>query len=72
MVRSKEKPNNHPIYSIETDIGSSIFSNDLCFEEDDQIVSKDQKIESVLEQHNKEDEGVWNMDFDGVVNKEGA
>jgi ribonuclease HI len=30
------------------------------------------KHKSVLEQENKEDEGVWNMDFDGAVNKEGA
>jgi hypothetical protein len=49
MVNSKEKPNNHPIFSVETDIGSSIFYNDLCLEEDDQIVSKDQQIKSVLE-----------------------
>ena len=71
MVRNKEKPNNHPIYSIEIDIGYSIFYNDLCFEEDDQIVSKDQQKGSVSEQNNKEDEGVWNMDFDGAVSKEG-
>jgi ribonuclease HI len=72
MVSSKDKPNNHPIYSIEIGIGSSIFYNDLCLEENDQIVSKDRKKESVLEQKNKEDEGVWNMDFDGEFSKEGA
>jgi hypothetical protein len=43
MVSSKDKPNNHPIYSIDTDIGSTIFYNDLCLEEDDQNVSKDQQ-----------------------------
>jgi len=42
MVRNNDKPTNHPIFSIESDIGSSIFYNDLCFEEDDKIVSKDQ------------------------------
>jgi len=43
MVSNKYKPNNHPNYSIETDIGYSILYNDLCCEEDDQIVSKDQQ-----------------------------
>jgi ribonuclease HI len=70
MVRNKDNPNNHPIYSIDIDIGSSIFYNDLCFEEDDQIVSKDHKKGSVSEQNNKEDEGFFNMDFDWEVNKE--
>jgi hypothetical protein len=35
IVRNTDKPNNHLIYSIVTGIGSSIFYNDLCFEEDD-------------------------------------
>jgi hypothetical protein len=43
MVSRKYKPNNHPIYSIDIDIGSTIFYNDLCLEEDDQNVSKDQQ-----------------------------
>ena len=33
MVSNKSHPNNHPIYSMETELGSSIFFNDLCFEE---------------------------------------
>jgi len=32
MVRIKYKPNNHPVYYVETDIGSSIFYNNLCLE----------------------------------------
>jgi hypothetical protein len=32
MVSSKTQPNNHPIYSVDTEIGSSIFYNDLSFE----------------------------------------
>jgi hypothetical protein len=43
MVIIKDKPNNHLIYSIDTDIGYTIFYNDLCLEEGDQNVSKDQK-----------------------------
>ena len=72
MVSSKDKPKNHHIYLIDTNIGYTIFHNDLCLEEDDQNTSKDQQTESVLEQNNNEYEGVWNMDFDGKVNKEGA
>jgi hypothetical protein len=35
MVRSKTQPNNHPIYSVDTEVGSSIFYNDLSFEEEE-------------------------------------
>jgi hypothetical protein len=31
MVSSKTQPNNHPIYSVDTEVGSSIFYNDLSF-----------------------------------------
>jgi hypothetical protein len=34
MVSNKAHPNNHPIYSVETEIGSSILFNDLSFEEE--------------------------------------
>ena len=33
MVSNKAQLNNHPIYSVETKMGSPIFFNDLCFEE---------------------------------------
>jgi hypothetical protein len=45
MVRNKSQPNNHPIYSLEIELGSSIFFNDLCFEEkgtEIDMVAKDQ------------------------------
>jgi hypothetical protein len=35
LVSNKMQPNNHPIYSIDTDFGSSIFYNDLSFEEEE-------------------------------------
>jgi hypothetical protein len=35
MVSRKTQPNNHPIYSVKTDIGSSIFYNDLSFKEEE-------------------------------------
>jgi len=34
MVSSKTQPKKHPIYSIDTNIGFSIFNNDLSFEEE--------------------------------------
>jgi hypothetical protein len=33
MVSKKNQPNNHPIYSIDVKFGSSIFYNNLSFEE---------------------------------------
>jgi len=32
MVSSKMQANNHPIYAIDTELGSQIFFNDYCFE----------------------------------------
>jgi hypothetical protein len=32
-VSNKSQPSNHPIYYVGTELGSSIFFNDLCFEE---------------------------------------
>jgi hypothetical protein len=35
MVSSKMQPNNHPIYYVDTEVNSSIFYNDLSFEEEE-------------------------------------
>jgi hypothetical protein len=35
MVSNKRKPKNHPFYYVDTEVGSSIFYNDLCFEEEE-------------------------------------
>jgi hypothetical protein len=79
MVSSKGKTNNHPIYSVDIEVGSSIFYNDLCFEEEDPNVLKlpekedeDQQAGKISDQQNNEEEEMWNMNFDGVVSKEGA
>jgi hypothetical protein len=59
MVNNKAQPNNHPIYFVETDIGSSILFNDLSFEEevpktDMDIKDKpDQQIDKFSDQQNK-------------------
>jgi len=46
MVSSKTHPNNHPIYSIDIEVGSSIFYNDLGFEENEttMIVTVDDEV----------------------------
>jgi ribonuclease HI len=79
MVSSKRKPNNHPIYSIDTEVGSSIFYNDLCFEEEDPKTlelpvkdEEDQQAGKISDQQNNEDEEMWNMNFDGAASKEGV
>jgi ribonuclease HI len=78
MVSSKTQPNNHPIYSVDTEVGSSIFYNDLSFEEEESttIMTTDeetmrQEAECVDPKNCVENE-IWNMSFDGTVSKEGA
>jgi ribonuclease HI len=78
MVSNKRKPNNHPIYSIDIEVGSSIFYNDLCFEEEDpktvELPVKDEvdhQAGQISEPKHDEDEEMWNMNFDGAENKEG-
>ena len=57
MVKNKSQPSNHPIYSVETDMGSSIFFNDLCCEEEEQEIDvtkkSNQQIEEYSKQHDK-------------------
>jgi hypothetical protein len=78
MVSNKAQPNNHPIYFMETEIGSSILFNDLSFEEevpktDMDIKDKpDQQTKKFLGQKNKAEKYMWNMSFDGATNREGA
>jgi hypothetical protein len=78
MVSSKTQPNNHPIYSINTEVGSSIFYNDLSFEEEESItiMTTDEEtarksLECVDPKDRMKNE-IWNMHFDGAVNKEGV
>ena len=70
VVSSQYKPNNHPIYVVDTDLGSSIFFNDSHIEQDFPVVSELKenkefaKRQEALE-HKQNDEGVWTMYFDG-------
>jgi ribonuclease HI len=78
MVSSKMQPKNHPIYSVDTDIGSSIFYNDLSFEEEEptSVMTVDDKVvrreAECADPRNHVENEMWNMSFDGAVSKEGA
>jgi hypothetical protein len=78
MVSSKTQPNNHPIYSLDTEVGSSIFYNNLSFEEEapTSIMTTDEEAMrqatecSNPKNHMKKE--TWSMSSDGVVSEEGA
>jgi hypothetical protein len=61
MVSSPDGPNNHPIYDVDTNIGASIFYNDLFFEEGDKneleiSKKKGEKLQEELISYQKYDE----------------
>jgi hypothetical protein len=78
MVSRKTQPNNHPIYSVDTEVGSSIFYNDLSFEEEEPKTvmtikdKSDHQTEEITDQQNSEEDEMWNMSFDGAASREGA
>jgi hypothetical protein len=78
MVSNKGHPNNHPIYFVEIEIGSSIFFNDSSFEEkvpETEMTTKDKsnrQTKKISEQQDSVENEMWNMNFDGAVSREGA
>jgi hypothetical protein len=78
MVSRKTQPNNHPIYSVDTEVGSSIFYNDLSFEEGEPTTvmaikdKTDHQTEEITNQQNNAEDEMWNMSFDGAASREGA
>ena len=46
MVNNESQPSNHPIYSVETEMGSSIFFSDVCFEEKEPEIDMAEKERS--------------------------
>ena len=78
MVSSKTQPNNDPIYSIDTEVGSSIFYNNLIFEEGEPttfMAIKDKtehRTKEITDQQNNVEDEIWNMSFDGAASREGA
>ena len=75
MISSPKFPQNHTIYSIDTDLGSAIFCNDSSNEQSNNIVKvkqaeneeQSESIEIITVQ-----EKWWTLHFDGAVGKDGA
>jgi hypothetical protein len=78
MVSRKTQPNKHPIYYVDTEIGSSIFYNDLSFKEEESaaIMTIEDKAgrqaKECADTRNRTENKMWNMSFDGAVSKEGV
>ena len=65
MVTSAERPNNHPIYALDTEMGSTILftegDTDSCSSQNSAFVPTQAELE-----------GVWEVSFDGATCREGA
>ena len=65
MVTKAERPNNHPIYALDTEMGLAIFftkgGKDSCSSQNVAFVPTQEELE-----------GVWDVIFDGETCKEGA
>ena len=75
MIRSPECPHNHPIYSIDTDLGSAIFCNESSKELSKiMVLIKKTEIEGQVEIKEvlQIQERWWILHFDGAVGKDGA
>ena len=46
MIRNKDNLENHPIYDIDTDMGSAMFNNGICPQENVLKPSKDARDKS--------------------------
>ena len=77
-VSRKTQPNNHPIYFVDTEVGSSIFYNDLIFEEENPTIvivikaKTDHQVEEIANQQDNVEDEMLNMRFYGVSSREGA
>ena len=71
MVSSKDKPQNFPIYSFDTELGSAILFNESVDSGLEEMKAENQHSEN-QQVNNKEMEGWWSLFFDGSVGKEVA
>ena len=78
-MSSQDKPEIHHIYAVDTDLGSSIFFNDVVPHDVEEALQKkpeENKEKEVLEQDaleaKQKREGQWIMYFDGSTAKIGA
>ena len=65
MAINHERPHNHPIYSLDTEMGSTIL-----FTEGGKDSCSSQNVS--FEPTQEELEGVWEVSFDGEVCREGV
>lgn len=70
-------PENHPIYDVDTDMGSAIFYNQSPSEKEDHLTISKQKqnieeIKSKVEIDMDTKEKWWIMHFDEAISREGA
>lgn len=76
IVSSQDKPNNYPLYSVHSNMDSFILYNNECVENElSPLEAKNNDIEEIklnTEEKYVEGEALWNMNFDGVVSKDGA
>jgi len=76
MVSSQEKPNNYPLYYVNSNLNSFILHNDESVE--DEVSHLEDELSKTLEMKlepaklEEEGESLWNMEFYGDVRKEGA
>ena len=73
MVSNKGKLDNNPICVIDTNLGSSIFYNDLELKEEtqDEKMYVSQNQQTLIDSNQKNcEEGMWNLHFDGAMSKE--
>ena len=71
MVSSKEKPQNFPIYSFDTGLGSTILFNESVDGESEEMLSENQRLGNQQEDE-KETMSWWSLYFDGSTRREGA
>lgn len=68
MVSSLERPQNYPIYSMNSDLDSSILYN--SDNDKDKIIVVEEKHKEI-DSENITHESLWHLDFDGSVNRLG-
>ena len=71
MVSNKDKPQNSPIYSFDTVLGSTILFNELVEYEPEEMLSENQYLGNQQED-DKETMSWWSLYFDGSAGREGA
>ena len=74
MVSSQDKPDNHPIYVVDTYLGSSIFFNDSHADPEIPIVVEVKENKEFLKrqdtlENKQNEEGLLTMYFEGSINK---